>query len=116
MICAIRVDGCLISNKEIADFILCVYIQEDNIKLEKIFLIELKGSDIHKAIDQIEAMIAFFNLNSIELQARIILNKNRSKIPSGYDTKEKKFIKRIKGINKKSNYDRYRSESKIESL
>ncbi len=110
-VCTVKIDGCVVKNIEIADYLLCTY----TTGLNNVFIVELKGSDIHKALKQIKAVIDKFSLN-VSLHCRIILNKNRAKIPSTYDTTEKAFLKYIKSINKTSTYDRYRSESKTENL
>ena len=110
-VCAVKIDKCIVQNEEIADFLLCVYEND----FDYAYIVELKGSDIHKALNQIKAVINKFNIR-MSIHCRVILKKNRAKIPSTYDTQEKAFLQYIKKIDKSSTYDRYRSESKIEKL
>jgi hypothetical protein len=109
LIC-LKIDGCVIKNGEKADFLLCV--QKD---INDIYIIELKGKKLKDEIEQIIETIKFFNFQNINLKARIVFNK----VPSGYDSEEKKLIKLLKQYsNLPANelYDRYKNGQKIEKV
>ncbi len=88
-----KIDGGLIStNKQIkCDF--GIYTEQD-----VLYLIELKGSDYLHALDQIESSIDILlkepNINVRQLNARIVLSKNRT--PDIRATKEKKLKSLLK--------------------
>jgi hypothetical protein len=54
----VKVDGCLITNGKRCDYLF--EICSDN--FEKVFYVELKGSDLKKALEQIEATINYCNI------------------------------------------------------
>jgi len=85
----LKIDGCVIEDGRKADFLLCV--QKDT---SDVYIIELKGKKLKDAIEQIIETINFFNFQNINLKARIVFNK----VPSGYDSEEKKIDKIIETI------------------
>ena len=70
-VCRTHVDGCYICNKTCCDYLLV------DCPDKKAYFIELKGSDVLHAIDQIQDTFAFFkdNLSSYCCFARIIPTK-----------------------------------------
>ncbi len=95
-ICKIKVDDGYIQNETIKK---CDYLFlncQDNIAL----FIELKGSDLFKAINQINTSIDYFidNLTDFSINARIVLTKVN--VPNlENNPKYLKFIKKLKRYN-----------------
>ena len=89
-----HIDGCLIKNGMRCDFLLLV--EED----KNAFFIELKGSELKKAIQQIENSINLLicNLAGYRILARIIIGHVSSpQVGSSYELKLKKRLKQLKG-------------------
>ncbi len=93
-VCKIRVDG-------------CVFTQADGIKCDYLFLscdtataffIELKGSDLSHAIDQINQSIDQLvgNMSGTAINARVVLSKTQT--PDLRTPKYKKFKQKIHGL------------------
>jgi len=109
---AYKVDNCLIKNGNKCDYLLKVI---NNSNLYKVYFIELKGQDLKHAIIQIEESIKKLNLcNSVEIQARVILNK--VKVPALRTSYEIKFEKFLKKCHINSRYDRYKTNQKTEDI
>lgn len=89
-----RVDGCLIDDKDSkCDFLLL------NCTQQKSYFIELKGSDLLKAIAQIERSIEVLHshFQNFAVEARIVLTRtNTTDLKS---TKLVKFEKKLKELN-----------------
>lgn len=89
-----KIDGCLINdNGAKCDFLLL------NCTLKKSYFIELKGSDLLKAIEQIERSIDLLHCNfqDFSVEARIVLTRtNTIDLKS---TKLIKFEKKLKELN-----------------
>ncbi|MBB6004945.1 hypothetical protein [Arcicella rosea] len=87
-----RVDNCLISEGEKCDYLLVV---ED----EKLYFIELKGSDLIKAVSQIntslDKLLSSFSHNAVN--GIIVLSKVNT--PDLRDTRLIKLSKRLKELN-----------------
>ena len=88
-----QIDGCLIKNKKACDWLLEL---KRNNSSDLLVFIELKDSDLIKAIDQIENSIKELNNWAGEyiIHARIVLTKTYS--PDINDNRMKKFIKAVK--------------------
>ena len=86
------IDGCIKSKEKKCDYLLL------NLSDTIAFLIELKGSDLHKAILQIDATLSMVikKLNGFRINARIILTKVCT--PSIKSTSYIKLKKRISSV------------------
>lgn len=96
-----RVDGCLISDEQSkCDFLISVgEIGEDG-KSKVIYLIELKGADLRKAIEQIDRVVEYLNrmhVRSESVQARIILSKAPG--PAINSTEEIRLKRKLHRLN-----------------
>lgn len=91
--CKIRVDGCLITGSEKCDFLVL------NCADRNAFFIELKGSDLPKACNQIRLAVEQLvsHLQDFEIYGRVVLNKVRT--PDTNSTEEKKLKKLLKQHN-----------------
>ncbi len=101
-----RVDNCLINEGEMCDFLLVV---ED----ENLYFIELKGSDLIKAVSQVntslDKLLPIFNHNAVN--GRIVLSKVNS--PDLRDTRLIKLRKRLKELNGTLEYKSKKMEEAI---
>ncbi len=101
-----KVDKCLISEGEMCDYLLVV---ED----EKLYFIELKGSDLIKAISQvstsIDKLIPIFSHNAVN--GRIVLSKVNA--PDLRDTRLIKLRKRLKELNGTLEYKSKKMEEQL---
>ncbi|GHV21179.1 hypothetical protein FACS189428_1170 [Clostridia bacterium] len=88
-----RVDGNLISEGKKCDFLLL------NCEKKKAYFIELKGSDLHQAIDQITTTIDMLknSLSDFTICARIVLTRVNSTCLE--DLKYKTLKKKVKELN-----------------
>lgn len=99
LICKIKIDKCLFSDGEKCDYLAIKCSKEK--KVEALCFIELKGSDLIKAINQIEATINHIRIRSLlknrpKVYARVVLNKQNS--PDIRSSKKIKFEKMIKSL------------------
>jgi len=92
-----KVDGCMNINNKKCDYLLI----DDTCRIA--YFIELKGSDINQAIDQIENTICHIEnkLKNYEIRIRIILS--RTNITALESSKVKKFKMYINKLNKQNN-------------
>lgn len=94
-VCKISVDGCVIdSNLEYK----CDYLFLSCQDTSKAFFVELKGSDLIHAIDQVDKSIdrLLVNLGGYAINARIVLTRVQS--PDIRTPKYKKFHQKIKQL------------------
>lgn len=91
--CKIRVDGCLITKGEKCDFLVL------NCADRNAFFIELKGSNLPKACNQIRLAVEHLisHLQDFEIYGRVVLNKVPT--PDTKSTEEKKLTKLLKQHN-----------------
>lgn len=94
----IKVDGGLIKEKVRCDWAVAVVSNEDS--LEEIFLVELKGSDIDHAFEQIAGTIEFLSTrySAKKWFARVVCSKVSSPQLNGINYK--KLDKKLKELNK----------------
>ena len=94
----IKVDGGLIKEKVRCDWAVAVVSNEDS--LEEIFLVELKGSDIDHAFEQITVTIEFLSTrySAKKWFARVVCSKVSSPQLNGINYK--KLAKKLKELNK----------------
>lgn len=88
-----RIDGCVTSIQKKCDFLLL------NLDRTSAYLIELKGSDLINAINQLECTLDFINqkLTGYKINARIVLTKVHA--PDLLTTKYLRFRKKINSLN-----------------
>ncbi len=100
LICKIKIDKCLISDGEKCDYLAIKCSKEK--RVEALCFIELKGSDLIKAINQIKTTINHIKIkpllkNKPKVYARVVLNKQNS--PNIRSSEKIKFEKMIKSLN-----------------
>jgi len=103
-ICKIRIDDCLISVGNKCDYLAIKCVKKNNqVLIDSLYFIELKGSDLKHAITQIEDTIKYAKIQQIinkdcSINARIVLNKQRSPdIRSSEKMKFEKMLKKLGG-------------------
>lgn len=96
LVSKLQVDGCLINNGEACDWLfeLKKNVERDSSKAILIF-VELKDSDLIKAVSQIEKSINDLcnSKDKFQIHARIVLTRTYS--PDIRDNRVKKFVKTI---------------------
>ena len=94
----IKVDGGLIKEKVRCDWAVAVVSNEDS--LEEIFLVELKGSDIDHAFEQITGTIEFLSTrySAKKWFSRVVCSKVSS--PKLNSNNYKKLDKKLRALNK----------------
>lgn len=104
VICKIRIDDCLITQGNKCDYLAIKCLKNDNdILIDSLYFIELKGSDLKHAINQIEETINHAKIKQIRnrgcnINARIVLNKQRSPdVRSSEKIKFEKMLKKLGG-------------------
>lgn len=97
-ICKVKVDGGLIKDNARCDWAVAVVSNEDF--LEEIFLVELKGSDIDHAFEQITGTMSILSTKCSAKKwfARVVCSKVSSPQLNGINYK--KLDKRLKELNK----------------
>ena len=103
-ICKIRIDGCLIFNGNRCDYLAIKCLKKNNqVLIDSLYFIELKGSDLKHALAQIENTIKHEKIKQLiskncNVYARVVLNKQRSPdIRSSEKIKFEKMIKKLGG-------------------
>ena len=104
IICKIRVDDCLIIDGNKCDYLAIeCYKKENQTIINSLYFIELKGSDLIHALNQIEATIKHQKIKKFinqdyNIYARVVLNKQRTPdIRSSQKIKFEKMIKKLGG-------------------
>ncbi len=100
-ICVLKVDDYI--KTEACDFIVFIFSKENTSKLEKVFIIELKGENIKKATKQIETTlnfllneIDFISLKNVSIYARSV----HSHVPKSYKSYETRLTRELARVNK----------------
>ncbi|BAZ27769.1 hypothetical protein NIES4074_01970 [Cylindrospermum sp. NIES-4074] len=113
-ICKIRVDGCLIIDKEGKKCDYLILSCQDKLA----FFVELKGSDLKEAIRQIDSSLDKLlpTMPDFKCYARVVLNKNPTPdINSSIEIKLKKRLKQQNGDNSRE-LIKYKSKVLEESI
>lgn len=97
-ICKVKVDGGLIKDNARCDWSVAVVLKEGT--LEEIFLVELKGSDIDHAFEQITGTMSILSTKCFAKKwfARVVCSKVSSPQLNGINYK--KLDKKLKELNK----------------
>lgn len=93
-----------ISNNKRCDYALYIFDTENpDLDDDRLILIELKGSDIARAIKQIKQsvkdLVEAYKLNPKRVDARIVVSKNRN--PKYYSTQEIRLKGRLRSFGEK---------------
>ena len=97
-ICKVKVDGGLIKDNARCDWAVAVVLKEGT--LEEIFLVELKGSDINHAFEQITGTMSILSTKCSAKKwfARVVCSKVSSPQLNGINYK--KLDKKLRALNK----------------